>query len=199
MVDPGAAQVIGHWRPILSRTALVCGVGLLLHAAYIPLKARLAQYLLEDAWDRRLAGELPVRPWPWADMTPLARLRQPRLGVDQVVLDGASGRVLAFGPGHVAGSARPGDAGNVVISGHRDTHFRWLGELNEGDLLIVQAPDGRTVRYSVAHTTVHHESETDLLDPYTPAQLRLITCYPFDAVDPGTPWRFVVTARREPL
>ena len=67
---------------------------------------------------------------PGADMRPLARLRQPRLDVTQVVLDGASGRVLAFGPGHVTGSALPGVNGNIVISGHRDTHFRWLRDLH---------------------------------------------------------------------
>lgn len=183
------------WRHRLALLALVGGIGLLLHGAYIPAKAWLAQQLLDRAWERRLAGQAAAAPWPGADMRPLARLLQPRLGVTQVVLDGASGRVLAFGPGHVTGSALPGVNGNIVISGHRDTHFRWLRDLHDGDLLLLESDDGATRRYTVAATAVHHETEVDLLDPLADEQLRLLTCYPFDGLYPGTPLRYVVTAR----
>ena len=110
------------------------------------------------------------------------------------MLEGASGRVLAFGPGHVTGTARPGAGGNTVISGHRDTHFRWLGSLQLGDRVLLQTGDGRRLDYRVAQAAVHHESEVGLLDPLQGDQLRLVTCYPFDAVTPGGPQRFVVTA-----
>ena len=180
--------------PWSSIFALLLGAGFLLHGAYIPAKAWVAQVLLDAAWERRLAGATDSRPWPWADTVPLARLRQPRLGIDQIVLQGASGRVLAFGPGHILGSARPGEAGNVVISGHRDTHFRWLAQLQSGDELLLQTDDGRKLLYRVARTAVHHESEIGLLDPLEGDQLRLLTCYPFDSVTAGTPQRYVVTA-----
>lgn len=180
--------------PRLSVLAFVAGVGFLLYGSYIPAKAWLAQLLLDQAWERRLAGTGSVRPWPWADTMPVARLKQPRLGIDQVVLDGASGRVLAFGPGHVTGSAQPGQAGNIVISAHRDTHFRWLSVVQGGDLMILETADGRERRYRVAELAIHDETETDLLDPLLGDQLQLLTCYPFDAVDPGTDRRYVVTA-----
>jgi sortase A len=77
-------------------------------AAYIHAKALLAQALLARAWDRTLAGERAVRPWPWADMHPIARLRAPAHGRDLIVLDGASGQALAFGPAHIVGTALPG-------------------------------------------------------------------------------------------
>jgi len=170
------------------------GVGLLLAAAYIPAKAWLAQALLEAAWERRQGGQVDARPWPWADTVPLARLRQPRLGIDQIVLQGASGRVLAFGPGHVSGTASPGQAGNVVISAHRDTHFRWLEALRDGDELVLEGVDGRIRHYRVGEIAVHHETELGLLDPLAGDQLRLLTCYPFAAVRPGTSQRYVVTA-----
>lgn len=182
-------------RAVFPVAALLLVFGLLLHGAYIPAKAWLAQVLLDHAWARRLAGATDVRPWPWADTVPLARIRQPRLGIEQIVLDGASGRVLAFGPGHVVGTARPGAEGNVVISGHRDTHFRWLEALREGDALILEVDDGRLLGYAVTGLAIHHESDTRLLDPLAPSQLRLITCYPFDALDPGSALRYVVTAR----
>jgi len=180
--------------PRISLFAFILGTGFLLHGAYIPAKAWVAQVLLDEAWDRRLAGAADSRPWPWADTMPLARLRQPRLGIDQIVLEGASGRVLAFGPGHVVGSARPGEAGNVVISGHRDTHFHWLAQVRSGDELLLQTNDGRNLHYRVAQTSIHHESDIGLLDPLEGHQLRLLTCYPFDAVAAGTPQRYLVTA-----
>lgn len=177
-----------------SRLAFVAGVMCLLYGSYIPAKAWLAQALLERAWEQRLAGDDSARPWPWADTRPLARLRQPRLGVDQIVLAGSSGRVLAFGPGHVEGSMRPGREGNVVISGHRDTHFRWLQTLSRGDRLELQGADGSVTAYRVIRMAVHHQHEVQLLDPLDGDQLRLLTCYPFDAVAAGTPHRYVVTA-----
>jgi len=180
--------------PRVSLLALAMGTGFLLYGAYIPAKACLAQVLLDAAWERRLAGAADSPPWPWADTMPLARLSQPRLGIDQIVLEGASGRVLAFGPGHILGSARPGEAGNVVISGHRDTHFRWLARVRSGDALMLQTDDGRNLHYRVAQTAVHHETDIGLLDPLDGDQLRLLTCYPFDAVAAGTPQRYVVTA-----
>lgn len=179
---------------VVTAVLLVAGLGFLAWGAYIPAKAWLAQLLLERAWERRLQGDTEARPWPWADTLPLARLTQDRLGVGQIVLAGASGRVLAFGPGHVTGTARPGESGNVVISGHRDTHFRWLASLRDGDLLSLETDDGHSLRYQVAWTSVHHENDIGLLDPLDGNQLRLLTCYPFDAVAPGTPERFVVTA-----
>ncbi len=179
--------------PRISRLALLIGAACLAYGSYIPSKAWLAQQLLDAAWERRVAGGAPARPWPWADTVPVARLRQPRLGIDQVVLHGASGRVLAFGPGHVVGSSRPGDAGNVVISGHRDTHFRWLAELRPGDRLLLETGEGQR-EFQVAETLVHDETDTGLLDPLAGDQLRLLTCYPFDGVTGGTRQRFVVTA-----
>lgn len=184
------------FRRLFLVTLLLCAAGLLAQGMYIPMKAALAQHLLKDAWQRALAGESRPRPWSWADTWPLARLRQPRLGVDQVVLSGASGRVLAFGPGHVSVSAKPGENGNVVISGHRDTHFRWLASLQDGDRLELQLPDGRALRYAVMRQQVHHDSELGLLDPHAFDGLRLVTCYPFEAVLPNGDQRFVVDAVR---
>ena len=74
------------------------------HALWIHVKARLAQTLLHRAWERTIAGETHVKPWPWADTWPVARLRVPAHGIDLVVLDGMTGRTLAFAPGASAGN-----------------------------------------------------------------------------------------------
>ncbi|MFC1601975.1 class GN sortase [Pseudomonadota bacterium] len=167
------------------------GEGIWIHA-----KALLAQQLLQHAWEQVAQGEAGAKPWPWADTTPLARLRVDRLKIDQIVLAGASGRTLAFGPGHVAGAALPGSEGNVVISGHRDTHFRFLQALKSGDPIELQLPDGDSIRYVVTHQAVYHQDDTWLLEETTDQQLTLITCYPFDDPVPGGPLRYVVTANK---
>ena len=161
---------------------------------YIRGKAVLAQVLLEDAWQRAAQGGARAKPWSWADTWPVARLQAPRLGIDQIVLAGASGRVLAFGPGHVSGTALLEDPGNTVISGHRDTHFRWLRQLQRGDELMLLLPYGNSRRYRVSRLSVHHESETGLLASDGRALLTLLTCYPFQAIDPAGPLRYAVTA-----
>ncbi len=183
----------------LSRTLLAAlllaglatgGEGLWMYA-----KAKLAQILLEMSWRSALAGER-VKPWPWADTRAIARLTIDRGGAAIIVLAGASGRTMAFGPGHLDGTAMPGDAGNCVITAHRDTHFAPLRYVGPGDILTLQRPDGRKVRYRVQATRVVRKSDTSVLRQDGRTRLTLITCYPFDAVRPGTPLRWVVVAQK---
>jgi sortase A len=166
-------------------------------AAYIHAKARLAQVLLERAWQRTLAGEQAVRPWAWADMHPVARLLATGHDQDLVILDGASGQALAFGPAHVFGTAMPGQRGSAAIVGHRDTHFRFLRELRRGDALEIERRDGARVRYTVTGLRIVDTRVERLSLDADEASLRLITCYPFDAVRPGGPLRFEVIAKPE--
>ncbi len=178
-------------------TAGVMAAGLLQfgQGVYIHAKAALAQVLLEHAWDRSLDGNKESRPWAWADTWPVARLKVPALSIDQIVLDGESGNVLAFAPGRLKGSAPAGMRGRVVISGHRDTHFRFLQNVVSGELLFLQLPDGSERRYRVVGARIAdtRAQNGDLL--YSPTDgLTLITCYPFDAVRPGSALRYLVDA-----
>jgi sortase A len=107
---------------------------------------------------------------------------------------GASGESLAFGPGLVDGSARPGDRGNAVIAGHRDTQFRFLDRLREGDRVEIEIAGGDVVEYRVSSRRILDSRRTSLvLDSDAPI-LTLVSCYPFDAIAPGGPLRYVVTA-----
>jgi sortase A len=94
--------------------------------ACIPAKAWVAQELMQRAWRRAERGESRPVPWPWADTWPVARLSAKGGEIELIVLAGGSGRTLAFGPGHLSASALPGEFGNSVIAGHRDTHFQFL-------------------------------------------------------------------------
>jgi len=181
----------------LVRTALaialafaLAGAALLGKGLYIHAKAWLAQLLIHQAWSERLAGAAAPRPWPWADTHPVARLAVARLGIDQIVLAGASGRTLAFGPAAVDA---PGLAGTTILSGHRDTHFAFLRDLVAGDEITLQTADGGTRRYRVAGGAIQHEEDVRL-SPSDENRLVLATCWPFDALAPGTAWRYLVTA-----
>jgi sortase len=123
--------------------------------SWIYAKARLAQVLLQRAWSRALAGEAMPKPWPWADTWPVARLRMQHPSVDLIVLAGASGRTLAFGPGHVTSSALPGQEGTVMLTGHRDTHFRFLRAVTPGRSA---RPDGKRRDHPAlsSHRTASH-------------------------------------------
>jgi sortase A len=188
-------------RLALGAAAALLALGLwqVAEAGWIHAKAGLAQHLLERAWARSTQGERQARPWPWSDTWPVARLRVPRLGIDLIVLAGASGRTLAFGPGHHDGTALPGsEAGNAVISGHRDTHFRFLGELEAGDELVIESADGSRRAYRVRGATIVDYREARL-PAHTPMpRLTLVTCYPFDALVPGGPLRYLVMAEAAP-
>lgn len=173
------------------------GLALTVQAAWIPAKAGLAQALFHRAWERARDGETRPAPWPGADTWPIARLSAPVRGRTVFVLAGASGRTLAFGPGHVDGTARPGTLGNAALAGHRDTHFAFLKELEPGELLVLETADGDVHRYRVSVARVVHESETWVLEPVPAKVLTLITCHPFDAVVPGGAMRYVVTAVAE--
>ena len=164
------------------------------HGAFLYGKAWLAQVLLRDAWQRTAADAGPVKPWPWADTWPVARLEVPRHGIDEIVLAGGSGRTLAFAPGHVDGTALPGAAGNSIIGGHRDTHFAFLRELAPGDIVVVTTADRRRVSYRVVESRVVRDGAATIRLDVAGSWLTLATCYPFDAIVPGGPLRYVVTA-----
>ena len=167
------------------------------HAAYLHAKAALGQHLLMRAWNEARASGAAVRPWPWADTHPVARLTVPGRGIDLLVLEGANGRTLAWGPAHVEGTAAPGNRGNAVITGHRDTHFAFLRDLRHGDVLMIEGADGSTRRYLVDRMLVADRSVLELPADERATTLALVTCYPFDAVDPGTPLRYAVVARAD--
>jgi sortase A len=174
---------------------LLAGMAVGGEGVWIYAKAKLAQLLLEISWRRALAGE-QLRPWPWADTRAIARLTIESDGASIIVLSGASGRTMAFGPGHLDGTAMPGDIGNCVITAHRDTHFARLRYVGPGDILTLQRPDGRSVRYRVQATRIVSKSDTSVLQQDARTRLTLITCYPFDAIRPGSSLRWVVVAQK---
>jgi len=165
-------------------------------ALYIPAKAALAQVLLERAWAKARAGETSARPWSWADIEPVAEIEVPRLHQRVIVLEGASGAAMAFGPGHMENTAAIGARGTAVVAAHRDTQFSFLGELKQGDIITAVTADGVQKSFRVVETRVVR-ADASALDPEdggpTGSRLALVTCYPFSGVL-HSPLRYVVLA-----
>jgi sortase A len=185
-----------HARGLLALLLLglcLCGVAEIGRGLVIPAKAAIAQVLLDRAFDRSLAEHAPRKPWPWADMTPLARLSIPRLGVNRMVLDSGSGQAMAFGPTLLPGGAELGHPGTAVIAAHRDTHFSFLRELRKGDVVTLLTREGVERRYRVTSTSVVRWDRYAASNDAWGERLDLATCFPFDAIKRG-PWRYVVHA-----
>jgi sortase A len=186
-------------RRALTATALIVGllgVWQITGGGWIYAKAALAKGMIADAWSETLLTGIKIKPWPWADTWPVARLRFPTHKRDITVLAGAQGATLAFGPGHLDGTAKPGELGNSVIAGHRDTSFTLLGDLKPGDPVSVQNDKGFWYSYRVTGSKVV-DSRKNWYPPI-PAEdesmLTLVTCWPLDAITPGGPMRYLVFA-----
>lgn len=175
---------------LLASGLVLTGQGLL-----VPAKAVLAQVLMDRAFARALESGSPVKAWPWADTAPVARISAPRLGVSEIVLSGGSGEALAFGPTHLPGSAAPGHRGTAVFAAHRDTHFRFLKDLRQGDVVRVEDIHGARTAYRVEGGYVVRNDRFGIDRQAQTPILALTTCWPFDSNVRG-PMRYVVLARR---
>lgn len=179
---------VARWISVL----LLCWGGfLLVGQGWMAVKAHLASRMIHRAYAAHLEDGRAHRPWRWADTHPLARLRFPRLDVERIVLAGAGGSSLAFGPGHLHGSAPLGGPGNAVVAGHRDSWFAFLRRVEVGDLIELETRDGSR-RYRVAATEVRSMWDPDVTADDGGERLTLLTCYPFDALGEGER-RWVVT------
>lgn len=196
-------------RVLLWLAVLATGLALLGEQGWIRAKAVVASILIDRAFASYLEDGQPHPPWPWADTYPIARLRVPRLHLDRVVLAGAAGESMAFGPGHLSGTAAPNASGRCVIAGHRDSWFRFLEDLRPGDVLELtsrsEAPLSRseapfssseTRRYRVTDLAVVPHFDTAAIRPDGHDRLTLLTCYPFGGLL-RSPWRYLVSCRPE--
>lgn len=182
---------------VICALVLIAGACLTGRAAYLHAKAKLASVLIHRAWEQSVKSGKPCAPWPWADTHPVARLRIPSLGYDEIVLEGATPRTLAFGPARLAGGASLGEPGNLVLAGHRTSWFEPLQGIKPGDAIQIDWFDARGElhqrQYAVNVIRVVEPNNTALLAPTPDDALTLITCYPFGR-SPRSPQRFIVRA-----
>lgn len=170
---------------------LAVGILPLAYAAYVVIDAR----IYEAHVLKRLAQDRSVRvvvPEP-VEGAGIAQMRIGRLGLSAVVVQGDSEAILRRAVGHLARTALPGHEGNVVLAGHRDTLFRPLKDILEGDRITLQTPE-REFEYVVESTSIVKPTDVEVIEPSGGHTLTLITCFPFYYVGPA-PNRFIVVAR----
>ena len=189
----------------LEALLLVIGIVSLGYYTYVSAETALYQAYEARELDRILASvPVPepkaanraapaVRRQPPARGSTIGKIEIPRLGVVAVVRAGSDARTLRLAVGHIPGTALPGEDGNIGLAAHRDTFFRRLGDIREGDEVRVVTPEG-TYHYRVEGTKVVNPSDVWVLDPTDQPALTLVTCYPFRYVG-SAPQRFIVRAR----
>jgi len=163
----------------------------------------LETHIYQSLQNKRLEEELRARrpgvpAFPPHARRPLGslvgRIEIPRLGFKAIVLEGSDSSTLRVAVGHIPETAQPGEKGNFVVGGHRDTFFRPLKGIENGDQIEMVTPNG-TYKYAVEWTQVVYPSETGVLKPTREPSLTLVTCYPFHFIG-SAPQRFIVRARQ---
>lgn len=120
-------------------------------------------------------------------------LHIPKLESDLPIVEGTDEDELARGVGHYKGTAYPTEGEQIVLSGHRDTVFRRMGELELGDLFVVQLPYG-DFSYEIVDTKIVDADDRTIIKPQGEEVLTVTTCYPFDFVG-YAPDRYILTAK----
>jgi len=168
------------------------------YCAFIWGRAQFDQAQANWALDHVLPGDAGTNdgtaaaPKGAAEGSLVGRIDIPRLDLSVIVFEGTSDDTLARGVGHLRGTAAPGQLGNFVLAAHRDTYFRSLRDIRQGDRISVKAPDG-DYQYSVDSTAIVQPTQTEVVRPTDDATLTLITCYPFNYIG-NAPERFIVRA-----
>jgi sortase A len=189
---------------VLERALVIVGIAALAWCAVVVADAAIAQRTarssLEAAvvveklvWPPALASRTDFPPGdPPAGGSAVGTLSIPSVDLSAVVLHGSDAQTLRRGPGHLENTPLPGHAGNVVIAGHRDSFFWPLRNIQLGNDIFIDTPEGR-FRYRVASVRVVNPRDVSVLGATDEPVLTLITCYPF-WVFGNAPDRFVVRA-----
>src|SRR5579862_256282 len=124
--------------------------------------------------------------------TPIGVLRISKIGLETPLLDGTDVLTLNHGVGRIAGTARPGEPGNIGVAGHRDSFFRGLKNMKRDDAIELKTLDG-TDTYVVDETRIVAPEDVSVLQPRPVPSITLVTCYPFYFIGKA-PQRYIVMA-----
>jgi sortase A len=125
-------------------------------------------------------GAPHIRSWPPPESSPEGLIDIPKIGVDQVFVEGTAFGDLRRGPGHYAGTPFPGQRGNASLAGHRTTYgapFYNLDRLRPGDKIVITTSWG-TFWYDFRDSFVVDASDVSVIAPTPNNQLTLTTCTP---------------------
>ena len=180
---------------ILISLLFVGGGYFALEAFRIEIKAKISQLLLKQSWKNTLKSGNFQQPWYSFDGNAILLLQVPKHKITQVVLKGTSGQALAFGPAFHNESFLPFENGTTVISTHRDSHGLFIKKLIKGDLIKLQDQYKKWHTYSVDDFFILDLKKDTIALSENDNRLMIITCYPFNTLSTGTPYRYVVSAK----
>lgn len=181
------------WRAVRRSAYVLLATGLfaLGYAAYVVIDAKAYQAVELRRFDlaTREAATMP----PLVEGGLIGQIQIPRLRLSAIIAQGDSASTLRRAVGHLADTALPGESGNVVLAGHRDTFFWPLKDVHAGDVITLRTREGE-FEYLVESTTVVPPTAVEVLQPGVGRTLTLVTCFPFTYVG-RAPNRFIVRAR----
>lgn len=109
------------------------------------------------------------------------------------IVEGTNEDDLKKGVGHYKGTAYPLEEDQIMLSGHRDTVFRRMGELEIGDILTVRMPYG-DFDYEIVNTKIVSADDRTIIVPHDEETLTVSTCYPFRYIG-NAPDRYIIDAK----
>jgi sortase A len=180
--------------------ALIIGLAIyfLASAFYIPFKSAIKQTLLENAWQRTLADKEAVKAWPWATSCPVARIKIPELGVDQIILEEQQVNGLLYTSGRQLKTFYDTPTESMQINLFEGGHFNFLDSLQLGQHIFVQEETGEVKHYRVEDIEIVDAGNLGIQAPVTGSWLTLVTNYPFDVALRNRSLRYVVFAELVP-
>jgi sortase A len=174
---------------------ILLAAAIILHSLWLPSKAWLSEQLIYHSWQQTKLNQKAVKPWPWADTVPFAKLSIERLNRSLILLKGADPTSLAFSAGAMHQFSTFDKHSPIVIAGHRDTHFSFIEEVKMKDIISLSDQYGRNHLYEVDELNIVDSEHSELIIEPLTNDLLLVTCYPFNALDAGGSLRYVVKAR----
>ncbi len=198
---PSARARARPWR-VAGWLVSAAGVVLLTFTGWVYVSGHLAHERARAAWDAMQARGSVEAVHSIVAMAPargsralgsvVGRLWIPTIHLDEIIVEGVDAPQLNVAPGHLPGSALPGETGNAVVSAHRDRHFHRLDKVAVGDTVITEIPGRRTTWVVVArHIVGAHDPA--IYGASTPT-LTLTTCWPVRYFGPA-PDRLILVAR----
>lgn len=122
-------------------------------------------------------------------------LKIPRFKAELPIIEGTDEDELEKGVGHYSTTVLPGQPDQILLSGHRDTVFRRLGELEIGDIFEVSMPYGEFI-YEITDSKIVDADDTTVIHSTAPKEILTVsTCYPFSYVG-NAPSRYILNAKR---
>jgi sortase A len=190
-----AKSTVSTIRRISAPLLLLSGVAVLGYAGYRYGTMLSEQRHLQAVWQlqqirNHSAGKHSAAALHDASLT---RISIPSIRLTAVIVEGTDDSALLIGPGHLSGTAQPGEAGNSVVSAHRDTFFRNIANLSPGDPIVVER-DGRTFIYEVAEFKIVKPTDVSVAANTGDNRLTLVTCDPAIYFGPA-PQRLVVISK----